>query len=124
MWQISGMVPRVLLQASASEELGERSAGAAGSSSELITGPSGHVYCAGLPATLSEIVEETLGASDRSETQPLRLLRAGCDTDTSEVVLRRALDVLQSAAAADTRQLDAEALRLLLEHRSAEWATW
>lgn len=123
-WQISGMVPRVLVQAGRAIDCEGRRRGVSNEPSDQIDGPSGHTYLAGLSTGLLEVAETVLEAAAESEGSEIRLLSAGSDIDTSEVILRRALDVIQHVVFIDAEELDSEQLRSLLEDRSAVWASW
>ena len=122
-WQISGMVPRVLLTAQSSSCAPNRSAGTEQPST--IAGPSGHTYRVGLSTALSEVAATVLAESSRNRGGPrVRLLEAGSDVDTSELILRRALDLLVRVAEDPSIAADEATLGAVLSERSREWASW
>jgi putative RNA 2'-phosphotransferase len=127
-WQISGMVPRVLL---ALERVAERSAEAG--MTELtdlvdatLTAPSGHVYQVGLSESVTQLVTHALDRwSAESPASAFRLANAGSDVDTSEMVVRRAIDLLEHVGGPRSVLLpDAASLQHQLARRSEAWAAW
>lgn len=120
-WQISGMVPRVLLQVGQGAECDCSVGGTSRAALATVEGPSGHRYELGLSPHLVEVTEEVLGEWGNGEGGGVRLLQAGSDIDTSEVIVRRALDLLRRALGTTP---DSQGLFDMLRDRSDAWATW
>jgi len=123
-WQISGMVPRVLLQVGQMGECASLASATSKPAPGRVEGPSGHTYEAGLSTHLIEVTEAVLGEWENGAGGKVQLLQAGSDIDTSEVIVRRALDLLRHVASSAPESLDSEGLLALLQERSAIWTTW
>lgn len=120
-WQISGMVPRVILQVGKVGQCKYVESGTSKPETGTIEGPSGHLYKAGLSPHLVEVVQAALSKWEGGAADDVSLVRAGSDIDTSEVIVRRALDVLQHVRGVAP---DSGELLSLLHDRSGVWATW
>lgn len=124
-WQISGMVPRVLLQAERVPDLPPEEWTLTERSSKSTVGPSGHIYQAGLSADLLEVADAALNDWQTGQLDPgAWQLTAGSDIDTSEVILKRALDLLRHVVDSLPGSLDPEDLHAMLRERSDVWASW
>lgn len=123
-WQISGMVPRVLLQIGRVGDGDAHEQEARRRTDEAIVGPSGHVYQPGLSQGLSDVVDCVLRDLSEAEGPNMQLIQAGSEIDTSEIVLRRALDLVRHLIDSAPETLTSERLHKLLHDRSRDWASW
>jgi len=124
-WQISGMVPRVLLRAGQGERRLHPASQALGPDDMTISGPSGHTYSTELPDGLVEIAASALETwSSRPNEAGLPLLQIGVDIDTSQMIFRRAFDLLLSLVDLPIPIDDKNTLQRLLVERSSVWDSW
>lgn len=123
-WQISPMVPRVLLQVGRAVDGQAPESRTSNQPTGPMGSPSGHAYQIGLSSGLSELADAVLSEWSKEGTPEVRLQQAGSDKDTSEFIMRRALDLVRFVVDSPPESVDSEKLRMLLCRRSEAWASW
>ena len=119
--QISGMTPRALVRLTAGEPPSaiERSGASAAGPDH---GPSGHSYATDASPRLWRAAVEELDKLTHVNGGNLRIAMVGGDIDTSEIMVKRAVEVLVYLLAEVDRELILEDLAMMLRKRSSTWS--